>query len=395
MGITYCKRCLNPSSRPNSFFDDEGICPVCRFEEAKRKQGVDWNARRAELAEITEWGRERSRGSYDCIVTVSGGKDSLCQALYARDDLGLKPLLVSFVHPPERLHERGAQNLANLIELGFDCISVSPDPRTYKKLMKESFFKYGILGKSSEMALYAIPIHVAIAYGIPLVFLGENPALTIGEKHGRLDGDASKMKHCNTLGGGDPKALLPEDVGPRDVIFYRYPPDKDMEHASLRIVYLGYYMEDWSGWNNARKAIAHGLVTRDDPPEKIGDLWGHSALDEDFRIVNQMVKYVKYGFGHVTDQVCDAINLGRMTRDEAIDLVRKYDGKCDPSYITRYCRYLGIDEAVFHEVVEGYRNPDIWKRDEGGEWALRSEIGVTAEAPLSPIGIAAETGGET
>lgn len=369
-----CKRCVNPSTRPNIYFDENGICPFCLFEEEKEKQTIDWDKRETELDEIVSWGKKNSKSSYDCIVTVSGGKDSLKQAMYARDELGLKPLLVSSVYPPEHLHERGAENLSNLISLGFDTLSISLNPQVYKKLMRQSFFKKVNIFNASEMALYAIPVHIAIAYKIPLIFLGENPALTIGEKHGNTDGDASKMKHCNTLGGGKADWLLSDGVTRTDAHFYEYPPDEDMVAANLRLVYLGYYIKEWSGHNNAMYSIKHGLVTRDESPEKIGDLWGVSALDEDFRIVNQMIKYIKFGFGHVTDQVIDAIHLGKMTREEGLELVKKYDGKCDSLYIKKYCNYLEITEEEFWEVVERVRNKDIWELDNNGNWKLKYGI---------------------
>ena len=152
--------------------DDEGICPVCRFTESNRNNVIDWEARRRELEGIIAWGHQHSRTSYDCIVTVSGGKDSTKQAFFARDELGLNPLLVSSVYPPEQLHERGAHNLANLISHGFDTVTMGLDPQTWKEMMRQSFFIHANWCKSTEMALYAIPIHVAIAYKIPLIFLG-------------------------------------------------------------------------------------------------------------------------------------------------------------------------------------------------------------------------------
>jgi hypothetical protein len=148
-----------------------------------------------------------------------------------------------------------------------------------------------------------------------------------------------------------------------------------MEYARLRLVYLGYYIPDWSGHQNAEFSVQRGLVTRKEPPEMTGDLWGFTGLDEDFRLVNQMIKYVKFGFGHVSDQVVEAINAGMMTREAGLELVRKYDGKCDPSYITRYCNYLGIDEAEFWRVVESYRNPEMWERDADGAWRVRLDDG--------------------
>jgi N-acetyl sugar amidotransferase len=353
--------------------DEEGVCPVCRYEEFKQNETVDWQARRRELDEICVWGKTNTRSTYDCIVTVSGGKDSTRQACYARDDLGMNPLLVSCSYPPEQMTDLGAHNIANLISLGFDTLSIGLNPQLWKRLMREGLRRYGNWAKSTEMALYAIPIHAAIAYQIPLIFYGENPAFTIGEKHGRLDGDASRLKLGNTIAGG-PRTILPSDVTDQDAHFYYYPSDDDMEAGHLRMVYLGYYMQDWSGRNNAEFSIERGLKIRSEPPEMTGDLWGFSCLDEDYSIVNQYLKFVKLGFGRVTDQVCEAISAGAMTRAEGMALVKQYDGKCDPSFTQRFCEYLEISEAEFNELVDRYRNRTLWRLDATGHWRLDSEL---------------------
>lgn len=372
MAITFCKQCVNPSTRPNIVFNEAGLCPVCQYESDKINEVIDWSARKRELESIITWGKENTKSTYDCIVTVSGGKDSTRQACFARDELGMNPLLVSCSYPPEQMTDLGADNLANLIELGFDLISISPNPQVWKQLMSEGFLRYGNWAKSTEMALYAIPIHVAIAYQIPLLFYGENPVMTIGERHGNLDGDASKIKKGNTIAGG-PSTILPESILPRDAIFYYYPSDDDMAAAQLRLSYLGYYIPEWSGHNNAIFAQEKGLKFRTETPEQTGDLWGFSCLDEDFSIVNQFLKYVKLGFGRVTDQVCEAISSGKMTRSEGFELIKKYDGQCDESFIRRFCNYLDIPEEKFWSLVEEVRNHDIWYKDAQGDWQLRMD----------------------
>lgn len=369
--IKLCKKCVNPSTRPNVYFNEDGICGVCLAYEENKLGITDWQTRDQEIKEIIKWGKDNTRSNYDCIVTVSGGKDSTRQAFYARDELGMNPLLVSAVYPPEELHERGAVNLSNLISHGFDAISIGLNPKIFKKLMLQCLEKYTNLFNASEMALYAIPIHAAIAYQIPLIFLGENPALTIGEKHGRLDGDASEMRKSNTLLGGDANILESSEINKNDLHFYNYPPEQDVNHANLRIVYLGYYIRDWSGWNNGLFSLAKGLTKRTEPPEHTGDLWGISALDEEFRIVNQYIKYLKFGFGHVTDQVMERIHAGEMTREEGLKLVKKFDGKCHTSYIKKLCKYLGITSDEFRRIIDKARNRNIWDKNNKGQWILK------------------------
>lgn len=372
MSIRLCTQCVNPSTRPKITYNELGLCPVCQYENSKKGQRIDWSARQKELQSICAWGKKETKSTYDCIVTVSGGKDSTRQACFARDELGMNPLLVSCSYPPEQLTDLGAHNLSNLIELGFDTFSLSLNPQLWKQLMREGFLRFGNWAKSTEMALYAIPIHVAIAYQIPLIFYGENPVLTIGEQHGKLDGDASQLKKGNTIADG-PDSLLPEDVSAQDTHFYYYPSDEEMEAAQLRLIYLGYYMPDWSGKNNAKFSIERGLKIRNESPDKIGDLWGFSCLDEDYSILNQFLKYLKLGFGRVTDQVCEAISSGEMSREAGLELVKKYDGKCDGSFIKRFCNYLEITEEKFWDVAERFRNHTIWKQDKTGQWVLSRE----------------------
>ena len=369
----YCTECVQPNTRPGIRFDAEGVCPACRF--AEQTDLIDWQARRRELEAIAEFGRKHNVSGYDCIIGVSGGKDSTRQSIYVRDELGLKPLLVSCTYPPQQVTERGTYNLSNLISLGFDCISVSPNPKVWKILMRQSFLKFGNWCRSTEMALYASAPKVAIAYHIPLIFLGENPAITLGDLEvGSTNWDANKMKYCHTLGGGRPDDLLVEGIKENDVFLYSYPSDDEMKWAKLRVVYLGYFIKDFTRFQNAEFAVARGLKIRDDPPEEIGEYYKCDALDDDFVIVNQMFKYFKFGFGKVTDQASEAVRLGMITREEAIDMVNKYDGKCADKYIKRFCQYLEISEKTFWDTADRFRNKDIWERDKNGQWKLKFRL---------------------
>ncbi len=372
--MRYCKKCVQPDTRPGIRFDKEGICPACRFAEEIDK--IDWDARRRELEEIAKFGKKYNVSGYDCIIGVSGGKDSTRQSMFVRDELGLKPLFVSCQYPPEQVTERCAHNISNLISLGFDCIYISPNPQVWKVLMRQGFLKYGNWCKSTEMALYASAPKIAIAYHIPLVFLGENPAIALGDLDvGSVTGDANKMKYCHTLQGGNPDKLLVDGITEQDTFWYRYPSDEEMEWANLRVVYLGYYINDFTRFRNAEFSVAHGLMIRDDPPEDIGDTYGFEALDDDFVVVNQMLKYLKFGFGKVTDQESEAIRLGTISRKDAVDRVGKYDGKCADRYIRRFCEYLEISEKEFWEVAESFRNKDIWEKNPLGQWRLKTPIG--------------------
>ena len=372
--MRWCKRCLEPDTRPDCKFDDEGVCLPCRLLETEHE--IDWDARHAELREIVKWAksrRERSVSGYDSIIPVSGGKDSHRQALYARDVLGLNPLLVSLAYPPEQQTKRGAHNLANLVELGFDCFAVSPAPDVWRRLMKVGFMEFANWCKPTELALYGSAPKVAIAYNIPLLIYGENPALSWGSAGGSFDGDANRMKYTNTLKGGDIEPYLEHGFQPKEMYWHRYPSDDHIERADLRMIYLGYYMDDFNDMVNGREAMANGLEPRtgeDAVFEDIGQITLFDALDDDWVILNQMIKQFKFGFGKASEQLSGLIRQGYVNRAEALELARKFDGRCAQRYIDSFCRYMGITEDTFWEVAEGARNKDIWERD-GNQWKLK------------------------
>ena len=177
--IRYCINCLQPDTRPSIEFDSSGICPACRFAETY--DSIDWNKRQDELDEIIAYGKRNSNSGYECVIGVSGGKDSIRQVMFAKEQMGLNPLLVCLSPPPEHVSSRGARNLENIIGLGFDTIVVTPAPQLWKQMMREGFLRFGNYQKSTEMALYSSAPKVAAAYHIPIIFLGENPAITVGE----------------------------------------------------------------------------------------------------------------------------------------------------------------------------------------------------------------------
>jgi len=369
--MKYCKRCLEPDTRPDCHFDDEGICLPCRYQETAHL--IDWEARHKVLLEIAAWAKTTNVSGYDCVIPVSGGKDSHRQALYVRDELGLKPLLVSCAYPPEEQTERGAHNLANLVELGFDVIWVNPGPETWKRMMRFVFLEFGNLYKASELAIYATAPRIATAYNIPLVVYGENPALSWGSHGGSTDGDANMLRMSNTLKGGDLSPYTDAGFPLNALYWYTYPSEREVERAGLRMIYLGYYIPDFNDEVNSRIALEHGLEGRggeDSIPEDTGMIYFADALDCDFIMVNQMLKHMKFGFGKTSEQCSGAIRAGRMTREEGVELTRRFDGRCAPRYVRRFCEYLGITEEQFWEVAERYRNPDLWERRDG-KWELR------------------------
>lgn len=374
--MKYCEKCLQTDTRPGIKFDEYGICPPCRYHESL--QLVDWDERRKEIDQIVEFGKNNNHSGYDCIIGVSGGKDSTRQAFFVKDVLKMNPLLVTLSYPPNQVTQKGVDNVANMISHGFDCISINPSPIVWKKLMRKGFFQFTNWAKSTELALFSSVPRLAIAYQIPLIWWGENAALQLGDLNvmGKNGSDGNNLRKMNTLGGGDITWLLDNEIRKTDVLQYVYPSEEEMENANLRITFLGYFWKDWSLVDNGNFAVLRGLDIRNESPAEIGDPLGITSLDEDWVGMNQMIKYLKFGFGRITDYVNEDIRNGKITRDEAIKLVEKYDGNCSPKYIRSFCDYIEITVDQFWEHVDKSVNKDLFYKDSYGKWIPKFNVGI-------------------
>ena len=343
--MRYCRKCVQPDTRPGIVFDEEGVCAACRIKD----RPVDWDMRHRELVDISERSKRiasERNCPFDCVVGVSGGKDSHVQALYAKEELNLKCLLVNCV--PDGITDVGKHNIENLVCKGFDMIAIRPNPLIMRAATKRAFFEFGNPVKPSEYPLYAVSYNVALKYDIPLIIQGENAAGTLGVT-GDLEanGDAMNVYKYHTLAGCNASDWVQEGIKERDLYFYQYPDIEELRERT-EAIFIAYYMKDWSYSRNIDFSISqgiHGRILHD--PERTGRISPYCSIDSDMQILNQMLKYLKLGFGFVTDEVCYWIRNGEMTREKGIDLVKEYDGKCDIKYIGEFCDYIGIAMKEF------------------------------------------------
>ena len=338
---------------------------------------MDWDERKEQLDEIVSFGRANNHSGYDCIIGVSGGKDSTRQAIFVRDVLKMKPLLVNVSYPPDQVTQRGVENVSNMIEHGFDCISINPAPQVWRKLMRKGFFEYTNWARSTELALYGGVPRIAIAHQIPLIWWGENTALQLGDLNvmGKNGSDGNNLRRMNTLAGGDLSWILSCEIQHNQVLPYLYPSEKEMTDACLRITFLGYFWRDWSLLENGIYSALRGLEIRNDKPWEIGDPMGITALDEDWVTLNQMIKYLKFGFGRVTDYVNEDIRNGRMTRTQGIEMIEKYDGNCSEKYIKSFSKFIGITVFEFWQQVEKSVNQKLFYKDSAGKYRPKFKVG--------------------
>lgn len=363
--MNYCKKCCQPDTRPKIEFID-GVCGACHWEDEKKT--INWALRRGVLNTIAGIAKDKAkeRGTYDCISGVSGGKDSTYVSMYAKEKLGLNVLLVNAA--PDLITPIGRHNIDNLIGLGFDCVTISVNPKVLKKLMRRDFFKHLQLRICTEFPVYATVYIMAKKLNIPMVVNGENPALTLGVSADLpTDGDASQVHRVNTVGGRIPNIEYADlieagEVSEDDLYWYTFPDLSDWEGKAC---WIQYYDKNWSQAGNALYARMRGLRFRDDDMHNLGRIHPWTALDSDFHMVNQMLKYAKLGFGFTTDEVCYDIREGRLTREAGFKLIEEFDGLCGEEYIKKFCDYIEISTTDFWDNV--YK----WAKYTRKEWMIK------------------------
>ena len=381
MKMRYCKRCLQPDTRPGIIFDDEQICFACRYEESKKT--IDWNQRHAELQAFADEAKAEAKkrgNTYDCIIGVSGGKDSTFQAVYAKEKLGLNPLLINCA--PDEITEIGRKNIDNLNNLGFDIISLRPNPIVAKKLARKSFFERGNIVAASEYCLWASAYIMAVKFNIPLIIQGENAALTLGAaKNQEPTGNAFSVMQLETIRGASVDSFvdLSNNITEKDLFLYKIPTVEEMQAKGIKAIFLQYYVPEWSQVTNADFAIARGLTGRTGDLHDLGRYRRYTALDSDLQIPNQMIKYLKFGFGYATDEICYDIREGRFSREDGKWYVNEYDGLCGEQYIEATCKYLSITKEEFWEVVDKYVNRDLFEKVDG-KWKPKFTVGEDFES---------------
>jgi len=378
--LKYCKGCLTTNLRPGAEFND-GYCTPCQYAASNGK--VHATVKLSILKEKFRESRskQKNKGAYDCVVGVSGGKDSTRQAHWVRDRLGLRPLIVCCGYSPKQMSKIGAENLSNLITMGFDVVIATPAPQTSAVLALQSFKQFGNVCKSTEMSLYSTVPRLAIELGVNTLFWGENNALQVGET--RVEGldefDGNNIRKMNTLSSGGLGWITNASEFPYLAEHYFYPTEIQFQKAKINIYFLGPVWDDWSQEDNATYASLEGLTLRPGEELYTGDLTNASMLDEEFTNINMMLKYFKFGFGRATDYVDEKIRSGLISRSEAITIVQKYDGICSDEIIARFSAYVGIQQAEFWAIANQWVNKDLFTVYNSSRPKPKFEVGVDYE----------------
>jgi N-acetyl sugar amidotransferase len=376
--LRYCTRCVYPAIAATPLeFDENGICSGCRIHG--QKNAIDWEERKKLLADLLAEYRSSSGGNYDCIIPVSGGKDSYYQTHVIAKEFGMKPLLVTY-HGNNYLPE-GQWNLNRMREVfDVDHHVFSPSVDTLVKLNRICFKLMGDMNWQNHCGIFTYPVRAAVQFRIPLLIWGEhgytdlagmysmNDFVEMTEKyrleHAQRGYDWFDMTDDGMEKIGRPE--LKEGLKARDLLWAKYPTDEELDDVGVRGIYLFNYVP-WDANRHARLVMdLYGWKPAEKPFERTYRRF--SNLDDRYENgMHDYLRYVKFGYGRATDHACKDIRSGLMTRGQGIEMVRKYD-HVKSSDLQYWLKYVGMTEEEFDRIADTFRDPRVWKKNARGEW---------------------------
>ena len=359
-----CIKCVMPEAKPEIFLDEHGVCNIC-VQHAKDKTSAE--AEKGLETDFTKiLAQHRGKHEYDCLVMCSGGKDSTWQVVKCLE-YGLNPLCVTWKTPART--EIGTRNLANLVSLGVDHIDYQINPEVEKRFMYDAFVRHGSTAIPMHMALFSIPLSIAVKFRIPLVIWGENSAFEYGgteeEQTGfRLDGQW--LKKFGVTHGTTAKDWVSAELSAKSLTPYFGPSDVELGEAGVLAAFLGYYFP-WDPQVSLAVATAHGFKADSAGPRT--GYYNYADIDDDFISIHHWMKWYKFGFTRLFDNLSLEIRNGRMTRERAVELIAGSGDQTPRGDIDKLCAYIGITTERFFEIAETFRSPSVWqKRDE--KWMI-------------------------
>jgi N-acetyl sugar amidotransferase len=365
--IDFCKKCVYPVNAVNLHVDDHGVCSSCRSSESfDNLTGEFWEQRKSKFENLIAPYIDNNNSNYDCLIPVSGGKDSFYQTYLMAEKYGLKPLLVTYHgnnYLPEGDHNR------DLMRQVFDADHIvwGPSVKTLKKLNKATFKMMGDMNWHAHCGIMTSPVQIAVKFNIPLIIWGE----TNWDISGMHDPDdfvefSARSRHEHSLRGYEWYDMIKFGLKEKDMIWAKYPSDEEILENGVRGLFIGNFFK----WNPKEQT---DLIMRkyDWMPSKhpFDRTYRRiSNLDDRYENgIHDLMKFVKFGYGRASDHASKDIRSGHMSRKEGIEMVRKYDSVVS-SDLDYWLKYVDMSEDEFWEVADTFRDPRVWWIQDGCWW---------------------------
>ena len=378
--VVFCKKCVVSNQRPRIIFNEEGVCSACEY--AYRKNHViDWDVRERELRELLDKYRSAD-GSFDVIVPASGGKDSGMVAHQLKHRYGMHPLTVTWA--PFLYTDVGWKNYINFVNSGFDNVLYNPNGILHRKLARVAFELKGDHWEPFAFGQKAYPFHMALKFGIPLIFYGENGEVEYGGSMKNADKSHESPEDWEELyfKGAGVDALLaagremgifsPEEVASKNFDLYKAPPLPAIDKLGVQMHWWSYYHK-WVPQENFYYAQKNTGFTANEHGRSEGTYSKYASLDDKTDGFHFYLAFIKFGIGRCTSDAAHEIRDGHITREEGVALVRRFDGEFPKRHFKEFLEYLDITEEHFWEVIDRYRQPHLWEKS-NGEWKLKHVV---------------------
>jgi len=387
--VKFCTRCVISNQRPSSTpeflavagdkkvtigFDADGVCDACNYNDTKRSE-IDWGAREKQLERVAQ--NAKKSGGYDVVVPGSGGKDSAFTAHILKYKYGMNPLTVTWA--PHLYTDIGWRNFQNWMHVGgLDNILFTPNGRLHRHLTKLAFenllhpFQPFIVGQR------IIGPRIAQKFGIPLVMYGENQAEygnSVSENFvPTMDRSFFSKKSVDDIRlGGVP---IPEILNSTDFVLddfspYIAPDSSELEKSGVEVHYLGYYLK-WDPQECFYYA-AENTGFSPNTERTQGSYSKYSSIDDKIDPFHYFTTLAKFGLGRASYDAAQEIRNGKISREEGVALVAKFDQEFPGKFLPEFLEYVSLSEGAFHDRVDQFRSPHLWEK-RAGEWALKHTV---------------------
>ena len=367
--VMYCKRCLFPDTKPDLYFDADGICDACHSSD--RIQGaldaINWNVRKNEFEQLVD--KYRALSGYDCIVPVSGGKDSTWQVYAMKNVYGMKPLAVTFDQFDQT--DTGTWNLNILKSIGVDHIHFSLNPLVVKKLVRKGFEVVGDPYWVNHVGMFTIPFTIAANFGVKLVVYGENPQLEYGGPKESRDAkvmDRRWRQEFSGMRGFREDDMVDDTISSADIDALRYPPEDLIAQTGVKGVFFGHFHK-WDAHEHLK--VCKSLGWKELPTAPDGSWAPFENCDMRFIDLREHIKYLKFGYGRASDQLNIEIRNRRISRSEALDIANQIDGVCSEQAKQEFADYIEISVNDVKRIIDSFVNTEIFEL-RNGAWKLKN-----------------------
>ena len=358
-----------PSTRPRIKFNNTGVCNACGYK--KKSSKINLKQRESSLRKLLKTYKSKY-SKYDCIVPWSGGKDSSYVAYQLKFKFGANPLLVTF--SPLIPSKIGEYNRNELIKLGFDHVFVSPNQKISSYLSKRFLIERGNPKIAWDAGINSAPIKTAIEKNIKLIFYAEHGESHYGGKV--LKKDSDKIRDLNEIFehqiGDDPKNWVDDTVKEKDIIPYSMPNLKELKSKKVQAYYFAYF-DDWDVKRNYKFIKEKIDFKCDQSGRSPGTFTSYDSLDDHIDPIYYHFQYIKFGFGRCWRDASRHIQLGEMTKNQAIKLIDQYDHELSDFDLSETLKFLKISRIDFFDILENHRNKEIWKK-KGNKFSLIKKL---------------------